>query len=200
MRHLAPAVVDSRCIVQMCNVLASPFAAPQGERSGATTLPLRPPCQFAHSPLHTRTTTRGRRVRKLAVPLSRRSWRRFSHAPPTLSAFGEPANQRHASCSSEESLRFVQRAQLSRRCFADSPRRAPACAGAAHARASLSDAAPGAVRLFRHVSTAVTPVADRESLLRSRRGNRHAGRPAANSLFVSVRPVKARIVVIFRFR
>ena len=82
----------------------SPLAAPRGERSGATTLPLHPPCQFAHSPLHTHTATRGRRVRKLAVPLSRRSWRRFSHAPPTLSAFGEPANQRHASCDAEAFL------------------------------------------------------------------------------------------------
>jgi len=36
---------------------------------------------------------------------TRRSWRRFSHAPPTLSAFGEPANQRHASCSSRSGFR-----------------------------------------------------------------------------------------------
>jgi len=33
-------------------VLASPLAAPRGERSGATTLPLRPPCHFTRSPLH----------------------------------------------------------------------------------------------------------------------------------------------------
>ena len=91
-------------VVQTFLVAYFHLAAPRGERSGATTLPLRPPCQFAHSPLHTHTATRGRRVRELAFPLSRRSWRRFSHAPPTLSAFGETANQRHDSCSSRSAV------------------------------------------------------------------------------------------------
>ena len=130
-------------VVHAFIVAQFPLAAPRGERSGATTLPLRPPCQFAHSPLHTHTATRGRRVCELAVPLSRRSWRRFSHAPSTLSAFGEPANQRHGSCKAEASFRLMRRTQLSRRCFADSPRRAPACAGAAHSRAFFRNAAHG---------------------------------------------------------
>jgi hypothetical protein len=37
------------------------------------------------------------------------------------------------------------------------------------------------------VSTAVTPAADRESLLRTRRGNRRAGQPGYDLIFVQVR-------------
>jgi hypothetical protein len=43
------------------------------------------------------------------------------------------------------------RVQLSRCCFADLPQRAPACAGAAHTRASLRDAARGDARSRRRV-------------------------------------------------
>jgi hypothetical protein len=45
----------------------------------------------------------------------------------------------------------------------------------------------------RHVSTAVTPAADRESLLRTRRGNRRAGRPGDDLAFAqSVRQLTSR--------
>ena len=86
---------------------------------------------------------RGRRTLEMAFLPTRRSWCRFSHAPPALSAFGETANQRHASCDAIASFRLVSRAQLSRRRFADSPRRAPACAGAAHTQAFFRNAALG---------------------------------------------------------
>jgi len=122
---------------------------------------------------------RGRRTREMAFRLSRRSWCRFSHAPPTLSAFGEPANQRHASCNEWASSVLASRAQLSRR-FADSPRRAPPASAPLTPEHSCGT---------RTAVCAITPsrfhrrqsVTDRESLLCTRRGNRRAGRPARRS-------------------
>jgi len=110
---------------------------------------------------------------------TRRSWRRFSHAPPAPSAFGEPANQRHDSCE----LRSVASVRVSRATVAPPLRRFASARYRLRRRRSrpsiLQERRPWCARSRRHVSTAVTPVADRESLLRTRRGNRRAGRPRA---------------------
>ncbi len=153
------------------------LAAPQGERSGATTLSLHPPCQFAHSPLHTRAATRGRRVCELAIPLSRRSWRRFSHAPPA------PERVRRTSESTSRQLqcRTVLSAHYSSATVAPLIRRFASARSRLRRRRShpgiLQKRCSWGMRSRPHVSTAVTSVANRESLLRTRRGNRRTGRP-----------------------
>jgi len=153
-----------------------PLAAPRGERSGATTLPLRPPCQFTHSPLHIRPPPAvGECVNWQSPSRDGRGAASLTRHPP------ERVRRTCESASRQLRCILIAFPRCSRATVAPLLRRFASARSHLRRRSShpsiLQERCPWRARSCRCVSTAVAPIADRESLLRTRRGNWRAGHP-----------------------